>query len=79
MFYPVHRLVSYAQWPSEEKRRLAFSMPTVDAEASMKMGDAIAESFPELVLKSVSDLMLAVPENDAYVPRPLGRSPARRT
>ena len=56
---------SYAQWPSEEKRRLAFSMPALDAEAGLKMREAIAESFPEIVLKSVSDLMLAVTENDA--------------
>ena len=60
---------SYAQWPSEEKRRLAFSIPAVDAEASIKMRDAIADNFPEVVLKSVSDLMIAVPENDAvYLP-----------
>ena len=49
---------SYAQWPSEEARRRAFSLPPADPEASMAMRAATAEQFPELVLESVADLMV---------------------
>jgi hypothetical protein len=49
---------SYAQWPSEGARAAAFSLPPGDAAARTAMRDAIAESLPELVLESVSDLLV---------------------
>lgn len=49
---------SYAQWPSAEARRLAFSQPSNVPDASAAMRDAIAESLPEIVLESVADLMV---------------------
>jgi len=49
---------SYAQWPSAEARARAFAGPAVDAEASERLQDAIAERFPELVLESVADYMV---------------------
>lgn len=55
---------SYAQWPSAEAREHAFSLPPVDPEAGARMREAIAESFPELVLASVADFMVA-PRSEA--------------
>lgn len=49
---------SYAQWPSAEAREQAFAQGSVDPEATRQMRDAVAESFPELVLESVSDYMV---------------------
>ncbi len=48
---------SYAQWPSAETRSRAFAGPPLDAEASAQMKAAIAESFPEIVLTPVADLL----------------------
>lgn len=56
---------SYAQWPSQQAREAAFTGPTLDADAMARMRDAIAEGFPELVLESVSDFMVPVPEAGA--------------
>ena len=44
---------SYAQWPSASARAQA-----VDAGASERMREAIAESFPELVLEPVADYLV---------------------
>ena len=49
---------SYAQWPSAEAREKAFSGPPVDPAAARQMEEAIAESFPALVLESVADFMV---------------------
>ncbi len=49
---------SYAQWPSAEARGHAFSLPSGSPAASAAMQDAIAERFPEIVLESVSDLIV---------------------
>lgn len=49
---------SYAQWPSAEARAAAFALPSGASEASAVMKDAIAEGLPEIVLESVSDLMV---------------------
>jgi hypothetical protein len=49
---------SYAQWPSEADRSLAFSLPAGDPAAAAAMNDAIAERLPEIVLESVSDLLV---------------------
>ncbi len=49
---------SYAQWPSAEARARAFALGSVDPEAGRQMAEATAENFPEIVLESVSDLMI---------------------
>ena len=56
---------SYAQWPSAEAREQAFALESVDPEAGRQMAEAIAEGFPEIVLESVSDLMVLPSKNDA--------------
>ena len=56
---------SYAQWPSPEARERAFALESVDPEAGRQMAEAIAEGFPEIVLESVSDLMVLPSKNDA--------------
>ena len=48
---------AYAQWPNDETRQRAFSQ-SVDASASARMRAAVAESFPEIVLESVSDFLV---------------------
>jgi heme-degrading monooxygenase HmoA len=49
---------SYAQWPSADAREAAFSAGSIDREAGELMHDAIAETFPEIVLDPVVDLMV---------------------
>jgi len=56
---------SYAQWPSAEAREQAFALESVDPEAGRQMVEAVAESFPEIVLESVSDLMVLPSKNGA--------------
>ncbi|MEO8385265.1 MAG: antibiotic biosynthesis monooxygenase [Betaproteobacteria bacterium] len=56
--------VSYAQWPSAAARTAAFAAGPVDAEASSQMRAAIAETFPEIVLESVADFMVATDKQD---------------
>jgi len=56
---------SYAQWPSAAAREHAFSLPAVDSESGATMREAIAESFPELVLQSVADYMVLPQPNAA--------------
>ncbi len=56
---------SYAQWPSAEARDQAFALESVDPEAGRQMAEAIAEGFPEIVLDSVSDLMVLPSKNGA--------------
>jgi heme-degrading monooxygenase HmoA len=47
----------YAQWLSAEKREKAFeSLP--DFPAREKMREAIAESFPEIVMKTAADFLI---------------------
>ena len=48
---------AYAQWPSAEVRSAAFNEPHVDPAASRRMRDATEESFPEIVLDPVADLL----------------------
>jgi len=48
---------SYAQWPSAQARERAFALPSVDAEASNAMREAIEESFPEIVLACAADFL----------------------
>jgi heme-degrading monooxygenase HmoA len=50
---------SYAQWPSAGAREQAFALPAVDPIAGAKMREAIAESFPEIILESVADYLVA--------------------
>jgi len=59
----LHRAVdgtwySYAQWPSKAARERAFDLPPLDPAAGAKMKEAVAESFPELVLEPVADCMV---------------------
>ncbi len=53
---------SYAQWPSAQTRDEAFSKGLVDANAAQQMHDAIAQSFPELVLEPVADFIVTPPD-----------------
>jgi heme-degrading monooxygenase HmoA len=48
---------SYAQWPSEQARKEAFSNGTADADASARMQRAIAESFPPVILDVQADFL----------------------
>ncbi len=49
---------AYAQWPSAEVRSLAFGQPPVDPEALADMRASTAETFPELFLEPVVDLLV---------------------
>jgi len=49
---------SYAQWPTEAARADAFALGPVDEAAQAVMKDAIAESFPEILLEPVADLLI---------------------
>src|SRR4051812_21008776 len=48
---------SYAQWPSEQARKEAFSNGTADADASARMERAIEERFPPVVLDVQADFL----------------------
>lgn len=48
---------AYAQWPDDATRQRAFALDVAPA-ASARMRAAIAESFPEVVLESVSDYLM---------------------
>ncbi|MBL8522427.1 MAG: antibiotic biosynthesis monooxygenase [Betaproteobacteria bacterium] len=48
---------AYAQWASADARTAAFAGPSLDADAGSRMRDAIAESFDEIVLRPVADLL----------------------
>ena len=54
---------SYAQWPSSQARDDAFSLGSVDQQASEQMAQAIAERLPEIVLESVADFILPIVKN----------------
>ena len=56
---------SYAQWPSAEARERAFAAGPVDAQASARMREAIAETLPEIVLEPVSDCMVLPRRHEA--------------
>lgn len=50
---------SYAQWKSAEQREQAFASEADKYnEASEKMKEAIEESFPEILLETVSDYLI---------------------
>jgi heme-degrading monooxygenase HmoA len=50
---------SYAQWKSAEQRAQAFASESGKYnEASEKMKEAIEESFPEILLETVSDYLI---------------------
>lgn len=51
----------YAQWPSADARAAAFAAGSVDPVAMTRMGEAIAESLPEVVLDVMSDYIVAQP------------------
>ena len=50
---------AYAQWPSAKDRTDAFALGSVDPEAEEQVRDAILESFPEIVLEPVIDLLVS--------------------
>jgi heme-degrading monooxygenase HmoA len=51
---------SYAQWKSAEQREQAFASELgKHNEASEKMKEAIEESFPEILLETVSDYLIS--------------------
>jgi heme-degrading monooxygenase HmoA len=52
---------SYAQWPSEEARKEAFSNGTTDTDASARMERAIAERFPPVILDVQADFLQPPP------------------
>ena len=54
---------SYAQWPSSQAGDDAFSLGSVDQQASEQMAQAIAERLPEIVLESVADFILPIVKN----------------
>ncbi|GGA13575.1 hypothetical protein GCM10011408_38790 [Dyella caseinilytica] len=54
---------SYAQWPSEQARKDAFSAGSVDPVASVQMERAIAEKYPEITLEPVADFLVAPAHN----------------
>ncbi|MDE2134571.1 MAG: antibiotic biosynthesis monooxygenase [Alphaproteobacteria bacterium] len=48
---------SYAQWPDAQSREKAFAAGPVDASASAQIREAVAESFPEIVLDVAADFI----------------------
>lgn len=58
----------YAQWPSARAREEAFAGPLIDADATRRMREAIAESLPEQVLESVSDFLIMPPPMATHEP-----------
>ena len=52
---------SYAQWPSEEARTAAFATALNIDDAERAMNEAVSERFPEIVLTSSVDHLLANP------------------
>ena len=56
---------SYAQWPSAQARERAFAAGPVDAQASARMREAIAQTLPEIVLQPVYDCMVLPGEREA--------------
>ena len=48
---------AYAQWPSGEVRTAAFSGEPLDLDARERMHEAVAESFDEILLEPVADLL----------------------
>jgi quinol monooxygenase YgiN len=53
---PDHTWYAYAQWKSADARQSAFEKP-IDAAVRAQMNSAIAETYPELILESVVDLL----------------------
>ncbi len=55
---------SYAQWKSAEQREKAFALEAnTISEASQKFQQAIEETFPEVQLEIVSDLIILPEKN----------------
>ena len=54
---------SYAQWPSSQVRDDAFSLGSVDQQASEQMAQALAERLPDIALESIADFMLPIVKN----------------
>ncbi|MFK2874452.1 antibiotic biosynthesis monooxygenase family protein [Dyella lipolytica] len=54
---------SYAQWPSAQARKDAFSAGSVDLHASAQIERAIAEGYPEVTLEPVADFLVVPAHN----------------
>ena len=52
---------AYAQWASADARSAAFSGEPLDPVARVRMREAIAEQFDEIVLEPVADLLILPP------------------
>ena len=64
---------AYAQWSSAEARAMAFSLPSVDAQAEANVVDSILEYFPEIVLDPIEDQLVPVSElapGNSFKPEP---------
>ena len=53
---------SYAQWPSAQVREASLAMSPVSSVERETMRACITEELSEVVLKSVSDFMVVIPE-----------------
>ncbi len=54
--------VAYAQWPSAQARAVAFAGESLDPIAGVRMREAVAEAFEEILLESVADYLILPPE-----------------
>jgi hypothetical protein len=52
---------AYAQWPSAKARRRAFDAPPANADARVRMQEAVAEHLPEVTLEVKADFLVSSP------------------
>ena len=51
--------VAYAQWPDRPTYDAAQSVPVIDAEARMMFRESIEESYPDIYMDVIDDLLQA--------------------
>ena len=49
--------VAYAQWPDRRTYDAAQNVPVVDAEARAMLGESVEESYPDVYMNVVDDLL----------------------
>lgn len=49
--------VAYAQWPDRQTYNMAQSIPVFDEEARMMFRESIEESYPDIYMNVVDDLL----------------------
>jgi heme-degrading monooxygenase HmoA len=49
--------VAYAQWPDRQTFDAAQSIPVIDAEARMMFRESIEESYPDIYMNVIDDLL----------------------